>query len=312
MIQFSYQLHDLRHWLSDLSTLLQAPIKGHLLEFPEHLGEGAIHAGQLPSGFSYVIMNFTPKDEFLLLRQASSPRALCLSFNPAPFLSSTAHDQESFFPKEIPVKCIGLFFPEEFLHRHVRKDILGDLFRYAETHPTPATNEPAPFEYRSILEDIFSVDPGTVLTRLILHNRILLLAEKFLNSFLTRASYSLPDGKAWINGKEKDLDALKSIIQILSDTQLNKFPSIESLSKTAMMSSTKLKTRFKQIYGMKLYEFYNRNRLEQAREMLRTGGFSVKQVGINIGFSNLSNFAKAFKKEFGILPKEVLKNKQQA
>jgi len=76
-----------------------------------------------------------------------------------------------------------------------------------------------------------------------------------------------------------------------------------------MMSSTKLKSRFKQIYGMKLYEFYNRHRLEQAKEMLKTGNFSVKQVGVNIGFSNLSNFAKAFKKEFGFLPKEVLKNK---
>ena len=91
--------------------------------------------------------------------------------------------------------------------------------------------------------------------------------------------------------------------------QLNKFPSIDMLSKTAMMSSTKLKTRFKQIYGMKLYEFYNRNRLEHAREMLRSGNYSVKQVGINIGFSNLSNFAKAFRKEFGILPKEIIKSK---
>ena len=60
---------------------------------------------------------------------------------------------------------------------------------------------------------------------------------------------------------------------------------------------------------MKLYEFYNRHRLQQAREMLKTGSYSVKQVGINIGFSNLSNFAKAFKKEFGLLPKEILKSK---
>lgn len=51
----------------------------------------------------------------------------------------------------------------------------------------------------------------------------------------------------------------------------------------------------------------NRNRLEQAREMLKTGNYSVKQVGVNIGFSNLSNFAMAFRKEFGLLPKELLR-----
>jgi AraC-like DNA-binding protein len=312
MIRFSFQLHDLRHWLTDFSNLLHLPVKGNLLEFPEHIGDGAIHAAQLPAGFSYIIMNFTLKEDLVLFRQESGARGLCLFFNPAPFLSSTAREQETSFPKDEPVKRIGLFFPDEFLHRHVRRDILGDLFRYTDSHSTPPTKEPAPFEYRSIIEDIYSVDPKSILTRLILHNRILLLAEKFLNSFLPRASFSRPDGKAWIKGKEKDLEALRSIAEILSDTQLDKFPSIESLSKAAMMSSTKLKTRFKQIYGMKLYEFYNRNRLEQAREMLKTGDFSVKQVGINIGFSNLSNFAKAFKKEFGILPKEVLKNKQQA
>jgi len=309
MIRFSYQLHDLRHWLTDFSNLLHLPVKGNTLEFPDDIGEGTIHAAQLPTGFSYVVMDFTIKDDLVLFRRESTPGGLCLFFSPAPFLSATAREQETAFPKDTPIKRIGLFFPEEFLHRHVRKDILSDLFRYTDSHSVPPSREPAPFEYRSILEDIYSVDPKSVLTRFVLHNRILLLAEKFLNSFLTRASFSLPDGKAWIKGKEKDLDALKSIVQILSDTQLNKFPSIESLSKTAMMSSTKLKTRFKQIYGMKLYEFYNRNRLEQAREMLRTGEFSVKQVGINIGFSNLSNFAKAFKKEFGILPKEVLKSK---
>jgi AraC-like DNA-binding protein len=279
------------------------------VEFPDHLGEGTLQTAHLPSGFSYLIMNFALKDDLVLFRQVSEPRGLCLFFNPAPFLSSTDQEQEILFSKNTPVKRIWLFFPAEFLHRHLRKDILGDLFRYTDSHLTPATKEPTPFEYRSIIEDIYSVDHQSTLSHLILHNRVLLLAEKFLNSFLTKASFSLPDGKAWVKGKEKDLDALKSIVQILSDTQLNKFPSIESLSKTAMMSSTKLKTRFKQIYGMKLYEFYNRNRLEQAREMLKTGDFSVKQVGINIGFSNLSNFAKAFKKEFGVLPKEVLKNK---
>jgi len=309
MIRYSYQLHDLRHWLADFSNLLHQPVRGGFLDFPAPLGEGTIRAAHHPSGFSYVIMNCTLKDDLVLIRRRSEPHGLCLFFSPAPFLSSTAKEMETPFPKNAAIKRIGIFFPPGFLHRHLRPDILRDLFRYTEFHPHPVAKDPIPFEYRSVLEDIYSVDHKSVLSHLVLHNRILLLAEKFLNAFLIKASFTLPDGKAWIKGKEKDLDALKNIVEILSDTQLDKFPSIESLSKIAMMSSTKLKTRFKQIYGMKLYEFYNRNRLEQAREMLKTGEFSVKQVGIDIGFSNLSNFAKAFKKEFGILPKDVLKNK---
>ena len=307
MIRFSFQLNDFRHWLSDFSNLLNLPVSGGKMDFPQGFGEGFIHAVNDPRGFSYVIMDFSLTDDLVFFRLGSPEAGLCLFFSPTPVLSSTTHEEETDLPRNIRVKRVGLFFPATFLHRHLHKTILENLVQYADNYAMSSTKDSIPFEYRSVLDDILNADPHSPLFRLLLHNRIVLLIEKYLHSFLTKANFSLPDGKIWGRGKEKDLEALKGIVQILSDQQLNKFPSIDTLSRTAMMSSTKLKTRFKQIYGMKLYEFYNRNRLEQAREMLKTGNYSVKQVGINIGFSNLSNFAKAFRKEFGLLPKEILK-----
>lgn len=308
MILFSYHLHDFRHWLTDLACRLEIPLTNGRLEVPSAFGEGYIRATRLPSGASYVIMDLTLHEDLALSRVASAPAGLCLFFNPAPLLTSTLDQEETVLSGQTRIKRVGIFFPENFLHRHIRKDILDCLFRYAGTHQTPDAKDPFAFEYNPMLEDIFATDNDSALLHLTLHNRVLLLAERYLHSFLSRATWS-PNGKTWVKSKEKDLQALKNIVHILSDSQLSQFPSIDALSRTAMMSSTKLKTRFKQIYGMKLYEFYNRNRLEQAREMLRTGNYSVKQVGINIGFSNLSNFAKAFRKEFGLLPKEVLKNR---
>ena len=307
MIRFSFQLNDFRHWLSDFSNLLNLPVSGGKMDFPPEFGEGFIHAVDDPRGFSYIIMDFSLNDDLIFFRLASPDTGLCLFFSPNPELSSTTREEETHFPGNSRVKRVGLFFPAAFLRHHLHKTILGNLVQYAGNDAASSTNESIPFEYRSVLDDIFNADPRSPLFRLLLHNRIVLLMEKYLHSFLTKANFSLPDGKIWGRGKEKDLEALKGIVDILSDQQLNKFPSIDSLSRTAMMISTKLKTRFKQIYGMKLYEFYNRNRLEQAREMLKSGNYSVKQVGINIGFSNLSNFAKAFRKEFGLLPKEILK-----
>ncbi|HXB93648.1 MAG TPA: helix-turn-helix transcriptional regulator [Puia sp.] len=308
MIRFSYHLHDFRQRLADLAQLLGLPLIGGRMNFPSHIGEGYIRISRLPDGLSFVIMDFSLHEDLVFHRLGSAPAGLCLFFHPAPLLSSTLKEEETFFPRQTSVQCVGLFFPDEFLHQHIRRDILNCLFRYTDSHQTPDAKDPFAFEYKPMLEDIFSIENDSALLHLTLHNRILLLAEKYLNSFLSRATYS-PNGKTWVKSKEKDLVALKNIVQILSDSQLGQFPSIDVLSRTAMMSSTKLKTRFKQIYGMKLYEFYNRNRLEQAREMLKTGNYSVKQVGVNIGFSNLSNFAKAFRKEFGLLPKEVLKNR---
>ena len=309
MIRFSYQLMDFRHWLGDFGDLLDLPVNGGKLDVPPALGDGFIQAVHVSDGYSFVVMDFSLNDDLVFFRCSSSPPGLTLFFGPSPHLGSTSSEEEMAFAKNTRVKRVGLLFPDAFLRHHIRRDILDSLFQYAENPPSTTSREPIPFEYRSVLEDIHGADTDSPLLHLLLHNRIQLLMEKYLHSFLTKANFPLPDGRTWVKGKEKDLEALKSIVHILSDTALSKFPSIDTLSRTAMMSSTKLKTRFKQIYGMKLYEFYNRNRLEQAREMLKTGNFSVKQVGINIGFSNLSNFAKAFRKEFGVLPKEILKNR---
>ena len=67
------------------------------------------------------------------------------------------------------------------------------------------------------------------------------------------------------------------------------------------MSGTKLKQRFKQVYGYHLYEFYNKQRLEKAKELIAQGA-TPKEAGYSIGFSDVSNFTKAFKKEYGYTP----------
>jgi AraC-like DNA-binding protein len=71
------------------------------------------------------------------------------------------------------------------------------------------------------------------------------------------------------------------------------------------MSVSKLKSTFKKVYGTGIYEYYQKNRMLKAKAMLLTGKYNVKEVGTQLGYTNLSNFSLAFKKEFGILPSEV-------
>ncbi len=47
--------------------------------------------------------------------------------------------------------------------------------------------------------------------------------------------------------------------------------------------------------------------MKKARLMLLSGDYSIKDVGYKLGYSNLSNFTLAFKKEFNQLPSIVLK-----
>ena len=87
----------------------------------------------------------------------------------------------------------------------------------------------------------------------------------------------------------------------IANEEIEKFPSISKLARIAQMSGTKLKQRFKQVYGYRLYEFYNKQRLEKAKELI-SKGITPKEAGYSIGFSDVSNFTKAFKKEYGYTP----------
>jgi AraC-like DNA-binding protein len=333
MIRYAYQLKDFRNWLKGFSKLLKLPVVAGTIQIPPPIGNGYVQAVNINSDISYVVMNFSLNDDIVFLRKKSSLYGLSLFFNQVNvsdffvirephntitdkspsrsniFLSSTNYDLEVTYSRQSKLKRVGIFFSPSFVSRYIKKEILLDLLVYADNRLRNINKEPITFEYRQLLEDIFTADLQSPISHLLLQNRVLLLSEKFLHTFLTKAPILKETGGLKQRDKEKDIEALKDVERILSNNKLDKFPSIDILSKTAMMSSTKLKTKFKQIYGMKLYEFYNRNRLEKAKEMLQTGKYSVKQVGLNIGFSNLSNFAKAFKKEFGILPKEILKGK---
>ncbi|HEX4852086.1 MAG TPA: AraC family transcriptional regulator, partial [Puia sp.] len=223
-------------------------------------------------------------------------------------LSSTNYDMELTYSKNSVFRTVAVLFSPDFVRKFLKKDVLLDIMLYTGQRLENVNRVPITFEYRQLLDDIFSADLNLPISNLMIQNRILLLTEKFLNTFLEKRFTVNETGRKMKKEKEKDLKALKDVEEMLSNGTLDKFPSIDTLSRTAMMSSTKLKTKFKSVYGMKLYEFYNRNRLEKAKEMLQSGKYSVKEVGHDIGFSNLSNFAKAFKKEFGFLPNEMLRN----
>lgn len=312
MIRYAKELKDFRRWAGGLLKLLQIPATGEMKGTIPNQPTGYIRTGRLYTGISYLVIDISLRDDLTILRKPSAPPALLLEFDletnhPTLRLSSTAIPQETTHLRNTRIRKIGILATPAFLRHHIGKEIRSDLFQQAG-QPQPVT-EPIPFEYRPLLEEIFKAEQSSFLHHLLLHNRFLLLAEKFLYSFINKTPQPQPGSVNWAKAKEKDVEALKSVMKMLSNPETQKFPSINSLSKTAMMSSTKLKTRFKQIYGMKLYEFYNHHRLLQAKEMLLSRNFSVKQVGVNIGFSNLSNFAKAFKKEFGVLPREILKSK---
>ncbi len=86
--------------------------------------------------------------------------------------------------------------------------------------------------------------------------------------------------------------------------RLEETPSLEALAREAGLSETTLKRGFRQVFGTTVFEHLRRLRMERARELLRSGEATVIEAATLVGYSNPSNFAAAFRRQFGMNPKE--------
>ncbi len=76
------------------------------------------------------------------------------------------------------------------------------------------------------------------------------------------------------------------------------------------MSESKLQKLFKGVFGITIYQYALKVRIEEAKRMIESKRFSVSEVGYEIGYTNLSHFTAAFKKHVGTNPKQYLLNLQ--
>jgi len=106
--------------------------------------------------------------------------------------------------------------------------------------------------------------------------------------------------------KDDEISRLIKVESLLIKDYSGTPPTIAALSRVATMSATKLKKDFKAVYGLPIYEYYQKNRMMRAKALLTEGKYAVKEVGMRVGYTNLGHFAASFKKEFGVLPSELV------
>jgi len=88
---------------------------------------------------------------------------------------------------------------------------------------------------------------------------------------------------------------------LLSD--LSAPPTIAELSRATGLNQLKLKQGFRQLFGDSIYAYFLRHRLERGRDLLKH--HSVTETAMLLGYSNISHFSNAFRKQFGVLPRDI-------
>ena len=221
----------------------------------------------------------------------------------AVYLGSAKFDWLFLSTKGTKVKGVNIFFSKEWLEHFLAVESVGDMIKkYLSLKMSAFNYEPMDMEYKRILAEIVNSNDKDAFSSMVVQNRIMLLLERFF----TRIYYKMSDMHFDVKLTNEDINSIKQVAKNLLEDFSVEPPGIKKLAQMAAMSPSKLKISFKEIYGIPIYQYFQKHRMNKAKAMLLSQKYSVKEVGIELGYNNLSNFAKAFKKSFDQLPSDLL------
>lgn len=80
---------------------------------------------------------------------------------------------------------------------------------------------------------------------------------------------------------------------------------IDELSRKLGISNTKLQKGFRYIYGVSVYQYYKKMKLNRAMELIKSSDMSIREIAFHCGYASQGQFSTAFRKEFGVQPSKM-------
>ncbi len=302
-------------------------VKNNFLKIPAAFGEGYIWSEDFEDGISFFAADICSHEDMLLERVAEEESYLILHFHEADFenenekiissegirksaafLSNTFLGSEILFPKHCRLRICRILFEKKHLLKIIENDVADNFISmYFSEYFRDKKIEPLNNNYRIILNELILEKIEHPFADLFIQNRIMLLIERFIKNFFQKSQ-----NKIGIKLSEEEISRLMKVEALLIKNFDKDPPKIEVLSRLCAMSPTKLKINFKALYSMPIYEYYQKNRMMHAKNLLLENKYSTAEVGRMVGYTNLGHFAAAFKKTFNVLPKNIIKIKEQS
>lgn len=330
MFKFVYDDTDYERLFYKLAASVGATVAPDLsFTYPPHIGKGYSRLVKLPDNLAVHIHDIEFNEEVFFQRVRSEEELYVLRFEEfeipgmmqielggeavAPqkelrsgvFLSSSLFDLSYQSVRGTKVRIINILLQKEWMAKYLgitSKDVI--LQKYLSLKAASFDAEPMDGEYRRLFTEVMEEkDVQKQLRIAVIHNRVMLLVERFF----TRLYSKLPTMQFEVRLSKDDIGRVMEIESLLVKDYGQPAPTIAVLARLASMSASKLKKSFKEVYGLPIYEYYQKRRMQRAGSMLTSGKYTVKRVGLELGYTNLSNFAIAFKKEFKLLPSEYMK-----
>jgi len=328
MFRIDYNHTDYNKLLLAFADTMKVKVKKDTLVLPSDLGEGFFKNIKLSNGLECLVSNYTLHSDLYLQRNSSDNEFYILRFDEVSIsdtlmvkidkdyiwetkqdrasvlLTSSLFDFATSATKGTVTRSINVLITRQWLSQYLDINSLDDILQKYLNLKTDSYNfAPFDIEYRAWFNEVMEVT-DSAMKKSIIENRIMLMVEKFLNNLY--AKFHMAD--AWVENllPHHEVKRLMEVESYLVKDFSTPPPPISFLSRVAAMSTTTLKNKFKKLYGINVYEYFQKCRMQKAKALLMSHKYTIKEIGSQLGYSNLSNFATAFKKEFDKLPSQLI------
>lgn len=135
------------------------------------------------------------------------------------------------------------------------------------------------------------------------HSLIVILSISLLRSALDRNIHLDPN--------KNNASILAALAYI--DDNINRRITLQDAAAAAMLSPSYFSALFKSYMGYSLIDYTNAKRIKLASKMLlNSPNSSISEIAMHVGFNNMSNFNRAFRKHAGCTPSEYILNNSKS
>lgn len=131
---------------------------------------------------------------------------------------------------------------------------------------------------------------------------------ELLSHYFTPSNYDIDEESCPFIANEETVSKIKQVKEIIIE-QMSNPPSLTELAREVGLNIKKLKTGFKDVYGYPVFTFLLNYKMELAKKLLQDNQLNVNEIALQLGYSSSSHFIAAFKKKYGITPKQFSKVK---
>ena len=298
-------------------------------QWPKDIGNGYMYMIKLRPGLILGIGDFLLTENIeVSFDYAFSPVVLAFSLSGCMYYSLSTNEKTGNYHAYAPGRCIIAYFPEwrgvarppvnhpvscveiymdpvlfnsfmKGVHNQIpgnMRDLIGgnnEQIYYQETASSFACN--------AAIQQLLDCPYKGSLRKLYLESKTLELITHSMARFIIPSPAT---GKPQLRPHE--IERIQYARELVG-RDLQNPPKLLDLARTVGLPHSKLNSCFRELYGTTIFGYLREIRLNKARSFLDEGRMNVTEVAYAVGYSSLSHFAKAFKKQHGTAPGNYLK-----